>query len=350
MRFSELVEVIVTLYREVPTIPVSVGGPPGVDVMPLFHEVRQHLTSDLGTSWGLLYLNRNPASDDTYLYHPVSGYTPAPFPDGPAVLAGRLPVYGILVIEPGDPRLPNLLRTRHLGPHRLAEQWVIGIEGHPPELDTLRLTLDWTIADCLSTIDGPADFLDFIARERPEWPETRLADRPLTPRRLTWAGQVRQRCLFRDEHLWMAVLTGLLSPALAQAFLSDLQQQEEDLARLILIQWDEFSPVWETLLAQENFPAIDKLVTSVIRYLERTGAESIDEPPTNWTSWLTGLPGPLRKKTVNTLRQVAHQHPDSGLAGYFRSAEGRRLLRRLAQDKLPTRIKPGWHRPPGYAK
>lgn len=350
MRFSELVEVIATLYREFPVIPVSVSSAPGVDVMPLFHQVRQHLTSDARTHWGLLYLNRNASSDDAYLYHPVSGYTPAPFPDRPAVLAGRLPVYGILVIERSDPRLPNLLRTRHLGSHRLADQWVIGIEGQPPELDTLSLTLDWTMADWLSTIDGPADFLDFMARERPEWPEPRLGDRPLTPQRLRWAGQVRKRGLFHDDRLWFPVLAGLLSPPLAQAFLSDRQHQEEELAQLILFHWDEFAPVWETLLVQENYPAIEKFVESVIHVFQRSAVRTPGELPAHWTAWLIGLPGPLRQKTVNSLRQLADNYPDSGLARYFQSTEGLRLLHQVAEDKPSTRLKPRWHRPPGYAK
>jgi len=350
MRFSELVEVITTLYRECPAIPVSVTGPPGVDVMPLFHQVRQDLTAHTRTHWGLLYRNPNTSSEEAYLFHPDSGYAPAPFPDRPTVLAGRIPDYGILVVEQSDPRLPNLLRTRHLGSHRLADRWVIGIDGQPPDLDTLSLTLDWTMADWLSTIDGPADFLDFMARERPAWPMPRLADRPLTPQRLRWAGQVQKRGLFHDDRLWLPVLAGLLSPSLAEAFLSDRQHQEEELAQLVLFHWDEFAPVWETLLVQENYPAIEKFVESVLHVFQRSADRTPDELPTHWTAWLIGLPGPLRQNTVNRLRQLADVYPDSGLARYFQSTEGRRLFHQVAEDKPPTRHNPRWHRPPGYAK
>jgi len=372
MKPQDAITTLTEIFLKVPHWRPLLLGHKGHGKSETAQQVRANLERITQQTWGLvpLFLSQMADAGDLIgLPDKRDGFThfaaPAMFPTREAVEQGRLPQRGILFLdEPNRAReeliapIFQLLVTGEMGPHQLADGWVIMLAANPDTSDYMVRAVDdafWDRVVVLRYENTVQDWLVY-AKQRQFSPivtgfveshalsfqgNEEYFDLPVKPsfRSLNKVNEAVEKLTLPD-HLLEEVIAGIIGRDLAAALMAYRKNHQERhlVAEDVLMHWGQHKAVWEKILASDRTDLRDATVESVLSTLKARNLNATQWPD-EWDAealyeWIAMMPRDLLIGVCNQLVDVMHQAEGRLVENFLLDLAGAKLLPTVAEILL----------------
>jgi len=291
------------------------------------------------------------------------------FPTNEDVLIGRAKPYGILVFDEPNrgtretiQALFQILVSKELGPHKLADNWRVGLAGNPDTGDYIVNTMDEAFWDRVMLIRFENTTLDWVRYAKRKGLDSTLTSfvelqggdqlrkgvggsnfkLPVKPsyRSLEKASMVLSNCNFDDEAVLEECLQGLLGVETTIALLAFMKNNKRTplTASDVLEHWGEHKARWEAIVQGGDVDLRQASIDNVLSALDMEADPEDSYWDGKWSAqslfeMLSTLPHDVLISVIHSLLQLASKDSGGSMARWFlanKESVGKGLIRIVA--------------------